>query len=163
MINLNEHERDLNVERDLIAIERRNLDGAAVTRLENACDAGWLHNVLSRITPLTLRRRDDYIAMADIFITNSDQAEALLDRFDADLELFCSMAEISITKHMSIENVSDELKSHVELYMDICSMLSHKFGIVKRDPIQMLTDSPIMSEATNPFIKEFMDDRFERN
>jgi len=47
--------------------------------------------------------------------------------------------------------------------MDICSLLAHKFGITKRDPIEMLTDSPIMSEATNPFIKEFMDDRFERN
>jgi hypothetical protein len=151
------------VEKDLIAIEKRSLDATAVTRLENSCNEGWLHNVLSRITPLTLRRRDDYIAMADIFIVKSGQAESLLDRFDADLELFCSMAEISITKHMSVENVSDELKAHVELYMDIASLLAQKFGIEKRDPILMLTESPIMMEATNPFIKEFMDERFERN
>lgn len=155
--------KDLKVEKDLTAIERRNLDSAAVARLANACEAGWLHNVLSRITPLTLRRRDDYVAMADIFITSGEQADSLLDRFDADLELFCSMAEISITKHMKVENVSDELKAHVELYVDIASLLAHKFGIEKRDPIQMLTESPIMMEATNPFIKEFMDERFERN
>lgn len=151
------------MDKDTVAIERRNLDEAAVLRLANACEAGWLHNVLSRITPLTLRRRDDYIAMADIFIMNAEQAESLLDRFDADLELFCSMAEISVTKHMTVETVSDELRSHVELYMDICSLLAHKFGIVKRDPITMLTESPIMLEATNPFIKEFMDERFERD
>lgn len=151
------------MDKDLVAIERRNLDTTAVARLRNSCDAGWLHNVLSRITPLTLRRRDDYIAMADIFITKPAEAESLLDRFDADLELFCSMAEISITKHMSVENVSDELKAHIELYVDIASLLAHKFGIVKRNPIQMLIESPIMMEATNPFIKEFMDERFERN
>lgn len=147
----------------MVAIERRNLDEVAVNKLTEAVEAGWLHNVLSRITPLTMRRRDDYIAMADIFITTSTEAESLLDRFDADIELFCSMAEISVTKHMTVHNVSDELKAHVDLYCEVAELMTKKFGIELRDPIQMLIESPIMLEATNPFIKEFMDERFERN
>ena len=150
------------MKKDLIAIERRNLDDVTINKLAEATEAGWLHNVLSRITPLTMRRRDDYIAMADIFITTTDEAESLLDRFDADIELFCSMAEISVTKHMTVDNVSDELKAHVDLYCEIATLMANKFGIENRDPIKMLVESPIMLEATNPFIKEFMDERFER-
>lgn len=151
------------VNKDLVAIERRNLSDAAVKKLEESCNAGWLHNVLSRITPLTMRRRDDYITMADIFITTPEESNSLLDRFDADIELFCSMAEISVTKHMTRHTVSEELKAHVDLYCDISEILTRKFGIDLRDPILMLVESPIMLEATNPFIKEFMDERFERN
>lgn len=149
--------------RDLVAIEKRNLSDSTVNKLEDSCESGWLHNVLSRITPLTMRRREDYITMTDIFITTAEESNALLDRFDADIELFCSMAEISVTKHMTRENVSEELKAHVDLYCDINDLLVQKFEIEARDPIQMLVESPIMNEATNPFIKEFMDERFERN
>lgn len=151
------------MQKDLTAIARRNLDNVTLAKYEETFSSGWLHNVLSRITPLTLRRKDDYIAIADIFITNSEDADLLLDRFDADIELFCSMAEISVTEHMTVENVSDELKAHVGLYCDVCDLLVHKFGVERRDPIRTLVESPIMMEATNPFIKEFMDERFERN
>ena len=148
---------------DQQAVERRGLSDSAVAKLEDAYNSGWLHNVLSRITPLTLRRRDDYLAMADIFVESSEQAEHVLDRFDSDIELFCTVAEIHVTKHMTSENVSEELRSHVELYGDVAALLSKKFGIEKRDPIQSLTQSPFMMEETNPFIKEFIDERFGRN
>lgn len=148
---------------DQNAIQRRGLDEMAVAKLEEAYTAGWLHNVLSRITPLTLRRRDDYLAMADIFISKPEDAEHVLDRFDSDIELFCSVADIHVTKHMTSANVSEELRSHVELYNDVAGLLSRKFDIEKRDPIQALTQSPFMMEDTNPFIKEFVDEKFNRN
>ncbi|MFT7144677.1 MAG: hypothetical protein ACI9TY_000243 [Alphaproteobacteria bacterium] len=151
------------MEKDQTAIEKRNLTNDAVSKLEESCNAGWLHNVLSRITPLTMRRREDYVTMADIFVVSADESETLLDRFDADIELFCSMAEISVTRHMTRDTVSDELKAHIDLYCDIRDLLVAKFDIEARDPILMLVESPIMNEATNPFIKEFMDERFKRN
>lgn len=145
------------------AARRRDIDMPQVRKLADAYRMGWLHNVLSRITPLTLQRRDDYIAMADLFIETPENAEHVLDRFDADLELFCSVAEIQVTPHMSKETVSDELKAHVSLYEEIAQVFHDKFGTELRDPIQSLTDSPIMSEHSNPFIKEFMDTRFKRS
>jgi hypothetical protein len=149
--------------KDNDAISRRGLGDMMVQKLEEAFNEGWLHNVLSRITPLTLRRRDDYMAMTDVFVGDADAANHLLDRFDADLELFCSVAGISVTSHMSVNTVSEELRAHVALYMDVATLLTKKFKIVQRNPIEMLVESPIMMEATNPFIKEFMDDRFNRN
>ena len=53
---------------DTKAIERWNLNPTMLKKLGEAYRMGWLHNVMSRITPLTLQRRDDYLAMSDIFI-----------------------------------------------------------------------------------------------
>ena len=145
------------------AADKRHIGEKNANKLEEAYQAGWLHNVLSRITPLTMRRRQDYIVMADLFIENDEAAEHVLDRFDSDLELFCSVADITVTKHMTSANVSDELRAHVDLYNEIAEIFYNKFDIEKRDPVQNLTLSPIMNESTNPFIKEFMDDRFNRN
>lgn len=150
------------MQQDLDAIRKRALDDKTVAKLEEAYIAGWLHNVLSRITPLTLRRRDDYLAMADIFISKPSEAEHVLDRFDSDMELFCSVADIHITKHMTMKTVSEELRSHVELYNDIAMLLHRKFDIELRDPIHALTHSPFMMAETNPFIKEFIDHKFKR-
>lgn len=147
---------------DNAAIEKRKLDSVTVARLKESYDSGWLHNVLGRITPLTLRRREDYIVMADIFIASSEQADHLLDRFDGDLELFCSVAEITVTKHMTAANVSEELRAHVELYTDVANLMHKKWGVEKRDPIRQLVEAPIMLEATNPFIKDFVDSKFNR-
>lgn len=148
---------------DRSAIERRGLDETTVNKLTEAYRMGWLHNVLSRITPLTMRRRDDYLNMADLFIESPEAAKKLLDRFDADLEMFCSVAEIQVTEHMTSKTVSDELKAHVELYNDIAKVLYKKFDdIEKRDPIQSLAMTPITTEATNPFITEFMKEKFPK-
>ena len=144
------------------AAQKRGIEMQQIRKLADAYRMGWLHNVLSRITPLTLQRRDDYVTMADLFIENAEDAEHVLDRFDADLELFCSVAEIQVTPHMTKENVSEELQSHVSLYEEIAQVFHDKFGTERRDPIKSLTESPIMSEHSNPFIKEFMDTRFKR-
>lgn len=145
------------------ALKRHNIDIPTLKKLGEAYRMGWLHNVLSRITPLTMRRRDDYLTMADIFIETEEAAGKLLDRFDADLELFCSVAEIHVTEHMTSKNVSEELRAHVDLYNDIAEVLYRKFNEMdRRDPIQSLVASPIVTGATNPFIKDFIDDRFDR-
>lgn len=146
---------------DQKAIKRWNVDLAALKKLGEAYRMGWLHNVMSRITPLTMRRREDYLAMADIFIEDAAAAELLLDRFEADMELFCSMAGIRITNHMTMQNISPELQAHVALYKDINDILTGKFNIVERDPIAILAEGPFANEATNPFVREFLDSHFE--
>ena len=47
------------------------------------------------------------------------KANHVLDRFDSDMELFCSVAGVTITKHMTAATVSEELEAHVALYMAI--------------------------------------------
>ncbi len=148
---------------DTKAIERWNLNPTMLKKLGEAYRMGWLHNVMSRITPLTLQRRDDYLAMSDIFIQDPETAMHVLDRFDADLELFCSVAEIHVTEHMNMSNVSPELSAHAELYQEIQDIFVGKFDIEARDPIEMLSLSPITDEFSNPFIKEFIDEKFDRN
>ncbi len=147
---------------DLKAVERWNLTAQTLKKLGEAYRMGWLHNVMSRITPLTLQRRDDYLAMSDIFIQDAETAKHVLDRFDADLELFCSVASIQVTEHMTIETVSDELSAHASLYAEVQEIFVKKFGLEARDPIAMLALNPITDEFTNPFIKEFIDERFDR-
>lgn len=148
---------------DTDAARRLDVDLPTLRKLGEAFRMGWLHNVLSRITPLTIQRRDDYMHMAELFVENAESANHVLDRFDADLELFCSVADIQVTKHMTAENVSQELRAHVDLYMAVQEVFLRKFAdLEKRDPIRNLTTSPIMNEFSNPFIKEFMDNRFNR-
>lgn len=147
---------------DVEAVKRRDIELPTVRKLAEWFRSGWLHNVLSRITPLTMQRMDDYVVMADLFVEDAEMANHVLDRFDADLELFCSVADIQVTEHMTAANVSDELKAHVSLYTAVSTLFERKFNIEKRDPIVSLTQSPIMNEASNPFIKEYMDTRFKR-
>lgn len=145
------------------AVERWGIDLATLKKLGEVYRMGWLHNVLSRITPLTMRQRDDYLMMADIFVVDEEVAEGILDRFDSDLELFCSMAQIQITEHMTLDNVSEELRSHIDLYVDIADILCKKFDLEPRDPITMLTTSTNFIEDENDFILDFVDKHFNRN
>lgn len=147
---------------DVDAVKRRDIDLPTVRKLAEWFRSGWLHNVLSRITPLTMQRMDDYVVMADLFVEDAETANHVLDRFDSDLELFCSVADIQVTEHMTASSVSDELKAHVSLYKAVADLFVKKFNIEARDPIQNLTLSPIMNEMSNPFIKEYMDTRFKR-
>lgn len=147
---------------DEAAVERWGVDLASLKKLGEAYRMGWLHNVMSRITPLTMRRRDDYLIMADIFVVDEEVAESILDRFDSDLELFCSMAQIQVTEHMTMDSVSEELRSHIDLYTDIADILCGKFGLDNRNPIEMITSSTNLLEDENDFILEFVDTHFKR-
>lgn len=145
---------------DIESAKKRDLDLPELRRLGEWYRMGWLHNVLSRITPLTMQRMDDYVTMADLFVEDASSASHVLDRFDADLELFCSVADINVTKHMTAQTVSTELKAHVALYNAVAEVFYAKFDIEKRDPIYNLTLAPIMNEQSNPFVKEFMENHF---
>jgi len=147
---------------DVDAARRAHIDLPTLRKLGEAYRMGWLHNVLSRITPLTMHRMDDYLMIADLFILDNEAADHVLDRFDADLELFCSVAEITVTEHMTVQTVSDELKAHLKLYNEVADIFYRKFTIERRDPIRRLTSAQGMSDYTNPFIKEFIDSRFNR-
>ena len=147
---------------DEAAVERWSIDLASLKKLGEAYRMGWLHNVLSRITPLTMRKRDDYLKMADIFVVDDEIAESILDRFDSDLELFCSMAQIQITEHMTMNSISEELRSHIDLYTDVADILCDKFELEERNPIEMLISSTNLLEDENDFILEFVDTHFKR-
>ena len=142
------------------AIQRWNIDLATLRKLGDAYRSGWLHNVLSRITPLTMRRRDDYLMMADVFILTKQEAEHVLDRFDADMELFCAMAGITVTEHMTMYNASPEIKAHIDLYRDVNRIFNRKFAVEERDPVQMLAVAPIMIEHENTFVRDFVKSKF---
>lgn len=142
------------VDPDLVAKWGMNL--SKLKKLAEAYRAGWLHNVMGRITPLTLRSRNDYVAMADLFIEGTAEAMALLDRFEADMEEFCASAGLELTEHMTMETVSSELRAHARLYQQINLLFMQKFGVERRDPVQRLATNPIMNGETNPFVKEFM-------
>lgn len=132
-------------------------------KLADQYHMGWLHNVMARITPLTLDRMDEYLLMADLFITNKEDANHVLDRFDSDLELFCSVAGVKVTKHMTAATVSEELESHVALYMAVEKIFAGKFKFMElRDPVKQITNTPITQEYSNDFIKNFMDVKFNR-
>ena len=131
-------------------------------KLGEAYRMGWLHNVLSRITPLTMQRRDDYVMMADLFVLTAQEAEHILNRFDSDLETFCAMAEITVSPKMTAANVSDELRAHVDLYSAVQDIFVQKFKLKRRDPIQTMANNPIMTEQSNPFVKDFVDQKFDR-
>ena len=149
---------------DMVSLEEWGIDDLhLLKKLADQYHMGWLHNVMARITPLTLEKADDYLIMADLFVTTKDEANHVLDRFDSDMELFCSVAGVTITKHMTAATVSEELESHVALYMAIEKIFANKFKFLElRDPIKQITNTPITEEYSNEFIKNFMDVRFNR-
>lgn len=128
-------------------------------RLAEGYKAGWLHNVMARITPLTMHNRNHYLAMADIFVKSKEEAVMLLSRLENDMELFCNTAGIVVTEHMNLSNVSPELQVHVDLYMDIAHILHDKFGLDVADPIANMVTQPLFN-ATNPFVKDYVEKRF---
>ncbi len=149
---------------DCAAAAKWGLDLATLKRLAEAYRMGWLHNVMSRITPLTVRRQEDYVVMADLFILSEEEAAQLLSKFQTDMELFCQMAGIQITEHMTKDGVSPELKAHVALYDAIANLLAVKYGILAADPIQEMALAPLDcaldSHDGNPFVRQFLDERF---
>lgn len=149
---------------DMQALEDWRLDDLnRVKKLADQYHMGWLHNIMARITPLTLEKVDDFLIMADVFVNTKEEASHVLDRFDSDIELFCSVAGVKVTKHMTAATVSDELEAHVALYMAIEKIFANKFKLMElRDPIKQITHTPITQEYSNEFIRNFMDVRFNR-
>ncbi|HAG53448.1 MAG TPA: hypothetical protein DCL21_06655 [Alphaproteobacteria bacterium] len=149
---------------DMDALDDWGIDDLHILKkISDQYHMGWLHNVMARITPLTLDRLDEYLLMADLFVSTKEEASHVLDRFDSDLELFCSVAGVKVTKHMTAATVSEELEAHVSLYMEIEKIFANKFKFMElRDPIKQITNTPITEEYSNEFIKNFMDVKFNR-
>jgi hypothetical protein len=145
---------------DARAVDRWGLDLPRLRKLAEAYRSGWLHNVLSRITPLTLRSADDYAAMADIFIMDADSANALLDKFEADLELFCSLADVCVEDGVAAEDMVPELEAHLTLYNRVAGLLQRKFGIEARNPLETISLAPINGVEADSFVRHFVEKRF---
>ncbi|MFZ2587202.1 MAG: hypothetical protein WAZ18_03655 [Alphaproteobacteria bacterium] len=120
--------------------------------------AGWLHNLMARITPLTARDTDDYLMMADLFITDATQATALLQKMSCDMSAFATAAGL----YFSPTTTPPEMALHKAVYQQIASRLGEKFGMETPAPFACATIKAVESEQSQRFIREFMNETFER-
>lgn len=135
-------------------VRRRRIDLAALRKLGEAYRAGWLHNVMGRITPLTLRQSSDYEVMADLFVMTAEDAQRLLERYLQDLEIFCASVGIVSPK-------APEVEAHINLYQSIGKIFSRKFDLDVAAP-EISGTAVLAAEEVemNPFLKEFVTTKF---
>ena len=138
------------------AVRRRELDLPKIRRLGEAYRLGWLHNVMSRITPITLRDREDYVAMADLFVEDVIAADHLLDRFEADLATFCAQAGISAHNG----KVPPELRAHVGLFASVNDVFTKKYSMEPRDPLANIDIPTATEDELNPYMADFVEAKF---
>ncbi len=132
------------------------LNLARVQRLGRGYRGGWLANVLRRITPLTARSREDYLIMADLFITTKEEAEAMVARMSGDLSAFAAAAGLYATA----QSIPSEMREHVALYRAISNMLEQKFEFTAPAPFASATvDAELQQQI--PFIRSFMQSRLD--
>lgn len=103
------------------AFHQHSLNLAKLKTLAVGYKQGWLHNLMGRITPYTLRSPDDYVMMADLFVPNAESAQALLSKMSADMTAFATTAGLAYT--------APEMSRHRELYQRLSTMLGSKFGV----------------------------------
>lgn len=119
--------------------------------LGNAYKQGWLSNLMARITPLTVRDGDDYVMMADLFITEVGQAQELLAKMSRDMSAFATAAGLFYSPSFT----PPEMTQHVRLYNRIASALATKFGFKAPQPFASTTiDASV--QAQMPFIRTFL-------
>ena len=132
------------------------LNLARVQRLGRGYREGWLANVLRRITPLTARNQEDYLIMADLFITTKDEAEALARRMSGDLLAFATAAGLYATA----QTIPSEMREHVALYRGITNLLEQKFDFTAPAPFASATvDADLQGQMS--FIRGFMQSRLD--
>jgi hypothetical protein len=119
--------------------------------LGQAYKQGWLTNLMARITPMTVRNGDDYVMMADLFITEVGQAQQLLNKMSKDMSAFATAAGL----FYSPTSTPQEMQGHIRLYNRIAKLLSTKFGFAAPQPFASTTiDASV--QAQMPFIRTFM-------
>lgn len=149
---------------DQAAMKRWNTDLATLKKMGEAYRAGWLHNVMSRITPLTMVNQDDYIAIADLFVETAEDAEEVLNRFDQGIEHYCQCAEIEVYPTASMLTVTPKIRAHIHLYAAINQLFAQKFGVAMRNPILVAAHANSGEEADfNPYIKEYVEGYFQES
>ena len=129
---------------------------AKLQKLGKCYREGWLHNVLTRITPITLREMDDYYMMSDLFIANKSDAQYLCSVLSRSLSAFATVAGFQATAKV----VPIQLTNHVALYNGIASRLEQRFAFKAPAPFASTTISKDM-QAQIPFIRSFINQHFK--
>jgi hypothetical protein len=133
-----------------------NINLAKLQKLGKCFREGWLHNVLTRITPITLREMDDYLMMADLFINNKSDAQDLCAVLSRSLSAFATVAGFPA----SAKVVPIQLTNHVALYRQIAARLEERFGFTAPAPFASTTINRDM-QAQIPFIRQFVNQHFK--
>ncbi|PZP39290.1 MAG: hypothetical protein DI585_04570 [Pseudomonas fluorescens] len=149
---------------DLAAGTRTNVESydkwginlAKLQKLGKCYREGWLHNVLTRITPITSNESNDYLMMADLFVNNKSDAQYLCGVLSRSLSAFATVAGVSSGSKV----VPIQLNNHVELYNRIASSLEERFGFKAPAPFASTTISREM-QAQIPFIRGFLNQHFK--
>jgi hypothetical protein len=149
---------------DLAAGMRTNLEAydewginlAKLQKLGKAYREGWLHNVLTRITPITHAEMDDYLMMTDLFIHSKSDAQYLSGVLSRSLSAFATVAGIAATAKV----VPMQLTNHVALYEKITQRLEERFEFTAPAPFSSTTISRDM-QAQIPFIRSFLKQHFK--
>lgn len=134
------------------AYTRWDLNLMRVQTMGRAFARGWLHNVLGRITPMTAYAREDYLAMADLFITTKQDAQALMVKLNKDMAAFAAAAGYYATPQAYPKEMAD----HVALYRGIGGLLEQKFDFEMPRPFA--SGGTVTADAVRQaeFIREFM-------
>lgn len=135
-----------------------SLNMMRIKALGEAFRNGWLHNVMARITPLTARDTNDYLMMADLFITDAPQASQLLQKMSRDMSSFATAAGL----YFSPTTTPPEMAMHKLVYQHIAKLLGDKFQMEAPAPFTSTTYQAHGTEASQSFIRNFMGDTFER-
>lgn len=129
---------------------------AKLQKLGKCYREGWLHNVLTRITPITTREMDDYLMMADLFIANKSDAQYLCSVLSRSLSAFATIAGFTATAKV----VPIQLENHVKLYRQIAEILEERFAFKAPAPFASTTINREM-QAQIPFIRNFINQHFK--
>lgn len=128
-----------------------HLNMMKVRALGEAYRKGWLHNVMARVTPMTVRNSDDYCMMADLFVTDAATASAVLAQMSRDMSAFAVAAGLYFSPH----HTPPEMSAHMELYAHISTTLGNKFGFMPPEPFARTTIAA--SDMTHAgFVREFI-------
>lgn len=139
----------------LEAYEHWGINLAKLQSLGRCYRQGWLHNVLRRITPLTIRQLDDYAMMADLFIQTPADAKLMLGRMSQDLSRFATAAGVMPT----LSGTAPALQIHVQLYQKLAALLEDKFDFIAPAPFASATFDA-QAQAEMPFVRNFIKQHF---
>lgn len=140
---------------NLAAYDEWGLNLAKLQKLGTCYRQGWLTNVLTRITPITLREMDDYLMMADLFITTQAEAQSITSHLSRSLSAFATIAGVVANG----ASTPLQLSSHMELYGKIASRLEERFQFKAPAPFASTTISREM-QAQIPFVRSFLRSHF---
>jgi hypothetical protein len=135
---------------DAAAFHKYGLNMAKLKTLATGFKQGWLHNLMARVTPITLRSADDYVMMAELFIPNASTAMHVLENMSADLTTFATSAGLAYS--------APEMAAHRQLYGRIAVALSAKFEFAAPAPF-----APTVISAADQykmsFVRNFLEER----